>query len=295
MFDIIRKTIEQTTHIVYTIFSLIIEIIISLLKWLNNFVRFESIAADKLNLILERINEMKLNLDTLAAEVARVQTVQASAVTLLKGLAGDLTDVSAKLTAALAAANVPPEAVDTSELDALVEKLKDSTDDLAAAVADSADIKPTHGIVLHAEDASTPTVEVVLPEVLPELVIVKTEKVVDEVDVKSEEPQYVITVEPVSEEVVKEENVVTEVIKTEDHLVDVVVVAHTEEAEELKAEGVDVLELVKEAYEAQPDVEAAPVAEPLNTDHATTPETGGAPSAGAAGTQSGPDIEGSPV
>ena len=41
--------------------------------------------------------------------------------------------------------------------------------------------------------------------------------------------------------------------------------------------------------------EEVKVDEPLNTDNATTPETGGAPSEGMEGTQSGPDVEGAPV
>lgn len=205
---------------------------------------------------------MKLNIDTLASEVARVQTVQASAVTLIKGLAADLSDVSAKLTAALAAANVPPEAVDTSELDALVEKLKGSTDSLAAAVADSHDLKPSHSVILNADDPTKPTIEVVLPEVLPEIVKVESSVIVDAVDTASAEPQILITVEAASEEVIKEENVVTDVIKTEEGLADVVVAAPAEAHEEIKAEtGVDVVEAVKEAYEAEDKVEAAPVVE----------------------------------
>jgi hypothetical protein len=41
--------------------------------------------------------------------------------------------------------------------------------------------------------------------------------------------------------------------------------------------------------------EEVKVDEPLNTDNATTPETGGAPSEGMEGTQSGPAVEGAPV
>jgi hypothetical protein len=41
--------------------------------------------------------------------------------------------------------------------------------------------------------------------------------------------------------------------------------------------------------------EEVKVDEPLNTDNATTPETGGAPSEGMKGTQSGPEVEGAPV
>lgn len=273
-FESIQKTLEFIFESIRVILTLIIQIIISTLKWFNNFIRFESIAANKLNLLLERIDEMKLNLDTLAAEVSRVQTVQASAVTLLKGLAGDLTEVSAKLNAALAAAAVPPEAVDTSELDELVAKLKDSTDALALAVADSADLKPTHSIVLNADNPEKPTVEVIMPEVLPEIVKIEVEKIVDVVDAASEEPQMIIHVEAASDAVIAEENVVTDVIKTDEGLADVVVAAPAEVHEEVLADtGVDVVEAVKEAYEAQPDVEAAPVAEP----EAPAPDVEGSP------------------
>jgi phosphoenolpyruvate carboxylase len=41
--------------------------------------------------------------------------------------------------------------------------------------------------------------------------------------------------------------------------------------------------------------EEVKVDEPLNTDNATTPETGGAPVEGMEGTQSGPEVEGAPV
>lgn len=73
---------------------------------------------------------MALNLDSLTAEVARVQTVQASAVTLLDSLTHELEKISADL-----AAQSSSGAADTAALNDLIDKLKVSTDGLAAAVA----------------------------------------------------------------------------------------------------------------------------------------------------------------
>lgn len=85
----------------------------------------------------ERVNEMGLNIDALTKQVADTQTAQESAIVMLHGLRGELADISAKL-----AATPPQEPVDTAPLDELVAKLKSSTDALAAAVANSADVSP---------------------------------------------------------------------------------------------------------------------------------------------------------
>ena len=80
--------------------------------------------------ILERIDRMSINLETLTAEVTRVQTVQASAVTLLTSLTKELEQISADL-----AVKSTEGTNDVAALNELIDKLKVSTDDLATAVA----------------------------------------------------------------------------------------------------------------------------------------------------------------
>lgn len=75
---------------------------------------------------------MALDFEKLKAQVAETVTAQGSAVTLLHHLTNELQEISAKL-----AATPPMEPVDTAPLDELVEKLKTSTDALAAAVVES--------------------------------------------------------------------------------------------------------------------------------------------------------------
>lgn len=215
------------------------------------------------NELQKRIKEMALNLEALHAEVARVQSVQASAVKLIGGLVEELEKVKADL--AIKVAHVEPP-VDTSALDKLTADLKASTDAFAAAVADSWDKKETKEVILNADNPEVPTVSVILPEVLPENVEVKTEVLVDKIDPASSEPQVAIVVEPAPEAPAEApaapvEPVVEDVIKTDEGLVDVNVTAPAAEVEELKADGVEVLESVKEAYEAAPEVTAEPVAE----------------------------------
>lgn len=230
-------------------------------SWIKNFIGFESIVSNKIDELNERIKQMALNLDALTAEVTRVTTVQASAVTLLKNLTAELEDISAKLAAT--PPPVAPEVIDTKPIDDLVAKLKDSTDALAGAVASSADVKGTKEVILNADDLTKPTVKVVLPEVLPPVVEAKPEVVVDTVDTTSPEPQVVITVAPATDETHELPNVVTDTIKTEDNLTDVTVHTDAELHDEVKTEsGVDTSEAVKDAYEAAPEVTAAPADAP---------------------------------
>ena len=211
----------------------------------------------KIIVLEERVRTMELNLDTLAAEVARVHTVQSSAATMLKKLTVELEKVSAELAAK--AAQEPP-VIDTAPLNALIEQLKASTDSLAGAVADSSNVIPTKEVVLHADDPTVPTVQVNLPEVMPEVVTVTAETVVDTVDTTSPEPQVVVTVEPSTDATVTETNVVADVIKTDEGQVDVVVTAPAEVAEAVSNEAnVDVVAAVKEAFEVTPEVVAEPV------------------------------------
>ena len=223
------------------------------------------VIANDIKLVQERDINMALNLEALTAEVSRVKTVQDSAIVLLKQL-GDAIK-----------ANVD----DPAALNKIVDDLKVSTDALAAAVATSTVAAPTTEVILHADDPTTPTVKVVLPEVLPEVVKVDAEVVVPSVDPASTEPQVVVTVEPAPAAVAEaveaapaaevadpavtvpsnEGELVTDVIKTDEGQTDVVVAAPAEVHEEVKAEaGVDIVESVKEAFEAVPEVVAAPEA-----------------------------------
>jgi hypothetical protein len=218
----------------------------------------------KIYVLEERVKNMELNLETLAAEVARVHTVQSSAATMLKKLTVELEKVSAELAAK--AAQEPP-VIDTAPLNALIEQLKSSTDALAGAVADSSNVIPTKEVILHADDPTVPTVQVNLPEVMPEVVTVSAETVVDTVDTTSAEPQVVVTVTPADDTTVTEEDVVADVIKTDEGQVDVVVTAPAEVAEAVKAEAnVDVVDAVKEAFDVTPEVVAEPVAEAPKTE-----------------------------
>lgn len=80
--------------------------------------------------LVERIDRMSINLETLTAEVTRVQTVQASAVTLLTSLTKELEQISVDLAVKSTEGNN-----DVAALNDLIDKLKVSTDDLATAVA----------------------------------------------------------------------------------------------------------------------------------------------------------------
>jgi len=227
---------------------------------------------DQLSTLNKRITQMALDVSALEAEITRVQTVQASAITLIQGVVTELEAVKAELS--LKNAHVEPP-LDTSALDKLVGDLKSSTDAFSAAVADSWDKKDVVEVVLHADDPTTPTTTVIMPEVLPENVTVTTEVLVDVIDPVSTEPQVAIVVEeapaPAPVEVVAEgevapveapvEPVVEEVIKTEDGLVDVTVTAPEAEVVEMAAEGVEVMADVVAAFESTEEVTAAPVVE----------------------------------
>lgn len=221
----------------------------------------------------ERTTNMALKLDSLVAEVAKVKTVQDSAIALLHKLADEIT------------ANIE----DPKALNDIVDQLKGSTSELAAAVAASAGVIPTHEVILHADDPTTPTVSVVLPEVLPEHIEVTVEKEVEVVDPASPEPQYTLTVEeaaPATVEAVEaapaadvanpevlipsvEGDLSTSVVKTDEGQVDVTVAAPAEAVEAAAVDGVEVHEAIQEAYTeteaitavAEPVVEAAPAVE----------------------------------
>lgn len=208
----------------------------------------------------ERIYEMSFNLENLEREVARAQTVQTSAVTLLKSLTHELDRISAELSAK--AAQSPPE-IDTAPLNDLIDKLKNSTDVLASAVSDSTNVVPVKEVILNADDPTKPTISVVMPEVLPENIVVTAETIVDSVDPASSEPQVIVTVEEAPAEPAPDQTVVSDVIETPTDQVNVNIEVAAEVVEEIKAEAdVDVIEVVKEAVaEAEVPAEPAPVTE----------------------------------
>jgi low affinity Fe/Cu permease len=120
--NIFYKLIENVSFFFTYIFLVTIDFAVSIVKFFGNVIF--------LNSHIERIKQMAINLDSLTAEVARVQTVQASAVTLLDSLTHELEKISADL-----AAQSSSGAADTAALNDLIDKLKVSTDGLAAAVA----------------------------------------------------------------------------------------------------------------------------------------------------------------
>lgn len=203
--------------------------------------------------IEEKFTTMSDFLKELKDEVTAAKTVQESAIKLLKGLATEIKTA----------------AHDPAAIKAIADELKSSTAALAAAIDDSDDVLPSHTVVLHADDPTQPTVSVVLPEVLPEVVEAKAEVVVDKVDNASPEPQVVITVSEATPEVAAAveaapaaavadpavnievpaaEPVASEVIATPAEQVDVTVTTPAAAAEEVKAEtGVEVIAEVKEA------------------------------------------------
>lgn len=122
IYKIIENTVYYTALIIITIVDFIIDVYRKIKKFLC--------ALYNLTNILERIEQMAINLNLLAAEVTRVQTVQASAVTLLTSLTKELESISADL-----AAKSAEGANDAAALNELIDKLKVSTDDLATAVA----------------------------------------------------------------------------------------------------------------------------------------------------------------
>lgn len=214
----------------------------------------------------EKFVDMSDFLKDLKDEVANAKTVQESAIKLLKGLA----------------AEIKTAAHDPEAIKAIAAELKSSTAALAAAVDDSDDVLPSKTVILHADDPTKPTVQVVLPEVLPEVIEAKAEVVVETVDPASSEPQVVVTVSEAAPEVVAAveaapaevvadpvqnievpaaEPVATEVIETAPEQVDVTVTTDAAAAEEVKAEsGVEVIAEVKKAV-AEAEVPAVAATE----------------------------------
>jgi len=97
------------------------------------------------------MKQMSLNVEALAAEVTRVQTVHESAIKFIANLTDELKAVTEELKAK------NDEKLDTSALDDLVAKLDASTDALAAAIATS-----------HDNPVDAPVVEPVVEEDKPD-------------------------------------------------------------------------------------------------------------------------------
>ena len=122
MYKLIENVIFYTALFIIVVTDFVIEVYKVVKKYLC--------ALYNLSNLLERIDKMAINLETLTAEVTRVQTVQASAVTLLTSLTKELEKISTDL-----AAKSAEGANDAAALNELIDKLKVSTDDLATAVA----------------------------------------------------------------------------------------------------------------------------------------------------------------
>lgn len=84
------------------------------------------------NGIQERTNEMALSLHALAEQVDRASSTQSAAVETFTRMLSDMQSIQTELAAKAAAAE---NSVDASELQALVDRLKTSTDTLAQAIA----------------------------------------------------------------------------------------------------------------------------------------------------------------
>lgn len=132
----VKKMWNTTWHIFLLILISFVDIISQLvdivivkpIDWTMNFI----VSLLLLPQIKERIQQMAINLEALAAEVSNVQSVQASAVALLNSLTKELEKISADL-----ASKSSDTATDTAALNDLIDKLKTSTDSLAAAVANT--------------------------------------------------------------------------------------------------------------------------------------------------------------
>jgi len=92
--------------------------------------RFDMLMSE-IALIQERISHMAISLAALTEQVERVASTQTMAVEKINKLVADMEIITADLAAKAAAAE---NAVDANELNALVEKLKVSTDSLITAV-----------------------------------------------------------------------------------------------------------------------------------------------------------------
>lgn len=156
---------------------------------------------NEITILQERTNQMALNLDALTAEVERVKSVQESAVTLLHALSAEL----GKIAEDLHECGLGKEG-DLEALDALVVKLKGSTDGLATAIAESDDYfeAPVEEPAPTEPEPETPVVEepVVEEPVIEEPVVEEpvAEEPVEEVPAEEAPVEEPVVEEPVAEE-----------------------------------------------------------------------------------------------
>lgn len=142
---------------------------------------------------------MALNLDALTAEVERVKSVQESAVTLLHALSAEL----GKIAEDLHECGLGKEG-ELEALDALVVKLKGSTDGLATAIAESDDYfeAPVEEPAPVEPEPETPVVEEPVVEEPVEPVVEEpvAEEPVEEVPAEEAPVEEPVVEEPVAEE-----------------------------------------------------------------------------------------------
>lgn len=155
-----------------------------------------------------------------------------------------------------------------------------ATDIGAAIIEAQADVAPAAAapepvfetvdtpVIVNGESSEKPTVEVVLPDPLPQIVEVSVDLVAPTVDVESEHPQATITVSEAVHEV--SDDVVTEVIKTEDGKSDIVVAVPADVHADLTEKGIDVVEAIKTAV-AESSLAAPELPAVQPTDVVTTP------------------------
>ncbi len=121
-------------------------------------------------------------------------------------------------------------------------------------------------VVVHQETDVVPTVEVQVPEVLPQIVEVSVEHLADEVVTDSEVPQAVLVLNDATHEV--SDDVHVEVIKTEEGKSDVVVAIPLELKADLEAQGIDVMQDVADAIDKSV-AEAPSLPEPVEATDVT--------------------------
>jgi len=132
-------------------------------------------------------------------------------------------------------------------------------EDVGLAISEPEEHKDS--IIMDDDDTSVPTVEVKIPEAMPQIVEASLESVEPVINTASEDAQVVIDVADAKHEV--SDDVELSVIKTEAGKSDVVVAVKKKDKEDAAAAGVDMMGKVKEAVEASltmlpaPDLPAA--------------------------------------
>ena len=141
---------------------------------------------------------------------------------------------------------------------------------VSTATVTTDEVAGTSTVTLNENSETKPTVEVVLPDPLPQIVQVETTNVADPIDPTSSEPQVTLTVTDATKEV--SDNVVTDVIKTDDGSSDVVVAIPEADHAELTAAGIDPVEAISIAIDKS-EVEAPTLPVPEVTEAPTSEVT----------------------